>query len=288
MPKRVVMLTGTALRHDFARKALAREAGIDLVLTVCEGHAQKQRRNAEGRGLTEESLAIRHLDMRDRAERDFFGAFDRYVPDQSNPLFAGDRSVNAPDIVDRILAAEPDVVVAYGCSIVREPLLSAFAGRFLNVHLGLSPYFRGAGTNFFCFVEGLPECCGATFMYIDAGIDTGAILHQIRPAMTPEDSIHTIGNRLIVEMIPVYAALVRHLDGLEALPQPAADHERVYRQRDFTDEATVRLYENFASGMIPRYLAEKQARDAAFPIVEQAAVVVDAVPVASAEGEASG
>ena len=38
---------------------------------------------------------------------------------------------------------------------------------------------------------------GATFMYIDAGIDTGEIIHQIRADIVIGDSPHSIGNRLI-------------------------------------------------------------------------------------------
>src|SRR5690606_10372264 len=103
-------------------------------------------------------------------------------------------------------------------SLIREPLLSAFQGRFLNVHLGLSPYYRGSGTNFWPLVNGEPEFVGATFMHIDAGVDTGEVIHQIRARIFPGDTPHQIGNRLIADMARVYAALIRDFDRLERMP----------------------------------------------------------------------
>ena len=78
-------------------------------------------------------------------------------------------------------AARPDVVLVFGTGILREPLLSAFDGRIINIHLGLSPYYRGAGTNFWPLVNREPEYVGATIHYLDAGIDTGPIISHARP-----------------------------------------------------------------------------------------------------------
>ena len=37
-------------------------------------------------------------------------------------------------------------------------------------------------------------------MKIDKGIDTGPILHQIRGSLNKKDNVHTIGNRVILDM----------------------------------------------------------------------------------------
>ena len=83
---------------------------------------------------------------------------------------------NDPAEVALMAAARPDVVLVFGTGILREPLLSAFDGRIINIHLGLSPYYRGAGTNFWPLVNREPEYVGATIHYLDAGIDTGPML----------------------------------------------------------------------------------------------------------------
>ena len=53
-----------------------------------------------------------------------------------------------------------------------------FSRKFLNVHLGLSPYYRGSGTNVWPLINTEPDMVGAT-LCIDAGIDNGEIIHQI-------------------------------------------------------------------------------------------------------------
>lgn len=157
--------------------------------------------------------------------------------------------------------------------MIREPLLSAFPGRFLNAHLGLSPYYLGAGTNFWPLVEGRPECVGVTFMYIDAGIDTGEIIHQIRATMLPVDSPHQVGSRLIRDMALVYAKIIRAFDRLvrmEPLPEP--EGARFCKRIDFSEESVRALHDRFAEGMLKHYLAERESRHAAVPILENPAV----------------
>ena len=152
--------------------------------------------------------------------------------------------------------------------------LGAYTVTLLLVHLGLSPYYRGSGTNFWPLVNGAPEFVGATFMHLDAGVDTGEIIHQVRARVFPNDTPHQIGNRLIVDMVDRYAAVIRNFDRLQRMPQPQIPPDvRVYRSRDFTEAATRQLYDNFAAGLVATYLAEQDRRVLAVPIVQNSAVL---------------
>ncbi len=269
---RIVILTGSELRHRFFRKAMALSPGIEVAATYCEGLQSNLRDMTERKG-EKAALELAHLDARDRAEDDFFGVFDRLSPDRSNPVAIDRGTLNEPEHHEAIASFTPDMIISYGCSIVREPLLSQFHGRFINIHLGLSPYYRGSGTNFWPLVNGEPEYVGVTFMHIDAGIDTGAIIHQIRPRIFPGDGPHQIGNRLIADMTLVCADLVRTFDTLGPVgPEPEVENDRYYKKKDFSEEATRRLYENFSSGMIETYLDEADTRCARVPILENPGV----------------
>ena len=83
-----------------------------------------------------------------------------------------------------------------------------YEGRFINIHLGLSPYYRGSGTNFFPFVNNELQFVGTTFMLIDKGIDTGRIIHQLRSDFK-FDNIHDIGNNLIKKSIDQLIKLIK-------------------------------------------------------------------------------
>ena len=264
--KRIIILTGSELRHDFLRKAIAVNENIDVVMSFCEG-GEKGLPSVVDQTSTASNIQTSHIESRERSELDFFDPFVRLTPDLSNPTYIKKGEINEPHIQNAVIGLSPDLVIAYGCSIVREPLLSAFEGRFLNVHLGLSPYYRGSGTNYWALVNDEPEFVGATFMYIAAGIDSGKIIHQIRARVYPGDSPHDIGNRLICDVADVYTRLIDRFDELKEMPQISVTEDKCYRQRDFTPESVVRLNQNFSDGLVERYLENRKERDNRVPIV---------------------
>ncbi|GJL63104.1 MAG: hypothetical protein NPIRA04_17580 [Nitrospirales bacterium] len=272
--KKIIILTGAELRHTAFRQALAATDGITVLKTYCEGLEKSLRTIVEAREHENTQPELSHLDARAQSEEDFFGFFCAYSQDDSNPTFIPKGTINEPRYVDEITLLNPDLLIAYGCSIIKEPLLSFFQRRFLNVHLGLSPYYRGSGTNFWPLVNGEPEYVGATFMYIDAGVDTGEVIHQIRARIFPNDMLHQIGNRLICDMTKTYGEIILKQYDLETIPQiPDPPQSKFYRKKDFTAEAVARVEQQFANGMISRFLTQREVRYASAPIVEHPKVL---------------
>lgn len=222
---------------------------------------------------TGDRIALTHAKEREQSEDDFFRAFVELAPDHSNSVSIPGGSINDANYRDEILSLNPDILVCYGTSIIREPLLSDFEGRFLNIHLGLSPYYRGAGTNFWPIVRNEPEFVGVTFMQIDAGVDSGPVIHQMRATMFPNDSIHSVGNRLIRDIALVLPVIVDRFPLFRRIPQDTIDlkgnNEKVFRSRDFSGASVVEALEEISRGSIRQYLENKDERDGNAPIVEQ-------------------
>ncbi len=265
-----VILTNSQLRHQFVRKAIAIDDNINVLQTYCE--------STDGTTLDsvreeKDEVKLRHLEARAEAEDDFFGHFVDYTPDYSNPEEIPNGEINDEQYYEEIVDLDPDLLVAYGCSIIEDPLLSEYEGRFLNVHLGLSPYYRGTGTNFWPLVNGEPEYVGATFMHLDAGVDTGDIIHQIRARVKSGDTPHQIGNRLIADMIQPYREIITKFDDLVDMDQPRTpEDEHYYKRADYSTEATKKLYENFDDGLVEDYLAEQDERTEEVPLVKNPVV----------------
>lgn len=264
---RVVLLTGCELRHDFIRISLALNPRIQVQRTFCETKPTLRILN------TDDHIALTHAKEREQSEDDFFRAFVELAPDHSNSVSIPGGSINDANYRDEILSLNPDILVCYGTSIIREPLLSDFEGRFLNIHLGLSPYYRGAGTNFWPIVNDEPEFVGVTFMQIDAGVDSGPVIHQMRATMFPNDSIHSAGNRLIRDIALVLPVIVDRFPLFRRIPQGTIDlkgnNEKVFRSRDFSGASVVEAREEISRGSIRQYLENKDERDRNAPIVEQ-------------------
>jgi phosphoribosylglycinamide formyltransferase-1 len=153
--RRIIVLTGSELRHTFFRKFIAQADGITVLQSFCEG-AEKSI-SAIVATQPENELRIRHLRAREQSEEDFFSLYVDATAEHSNPVFLPKGEINSTSNTQKIISAAPDLIVAYGCSIICEPLLAAFPRRIVNVHLGLSPFYRGSGTNYWPLVNREPE-----------------------------------------------------------------------------------------------------------------------------------
>lgn len=263
---KIILLTGSELRHSFFRTYVATHNSIRVLRTYCEGSENNLVTKVAKQ--EENNLRAAHLELRRQTEIDFFKPFCEKVSDHSNPIFIKKGSINDEQHVQDIIDLNPDVIVSYGCSIVKSRLLQVFDGRFINIHLGLSPYYRGSGTNYWPFVNNELQFVGVTFMYINEGIDTGEIIHQIRAEMNALDGIHTIGNRLIVQMSSEILRLLDNFDKLKTKKQlTSLQPEKVYKNSDFSEDSVVKLYENLSAKMISNYLKNKEVTDATFPII---------------------
>jgi methionyl-tRNA formyltransferase len=249
---KVVILTGSETRHDYFRKKLATDNRITVLASFCEG-TEKSLEQRVRKDKNSSPLELKHVQARLQAETDFFADYISNVDDKSYPIFISKGAINSAEIVKKIIELAPDLLICYGSSLIKSELIDLFPNRFINVHLGLSPYYRGSGTNVWPLVNGEPDMVGATFMYIDAGIDTGEIIHQVRADIFIGDTPHSIGNRLIRKMTSTYAEIIVNFPNLERQPQPESEG-KLYLQRDFGDISCRRLYENFKQGMIEDYL----------------------------------
>ncbi|GMU36807.1 MAG: formyl transferase [Phycisphaerae bacterium] len=165
--------------------------------------------------------------------------------------------LNSADTLQFLQEAGAGALLVYGTNLIKPPLLDAFAGRIINLHLGLSPYYRGTATNFYPLLNDEPEYVGATVHLIDAGIDSGPILHHARPVIAAEDGPHMIGCKAILAGVEKMILAARELSEgrLAPVPQWAVPNPRLYLRRDFHPRQVVRLHEMLADGLIPRYVA---------------------------------
>ena len=177
--KKIIILTGDELRHKYFRVKMSNDKRFDVIRTFCEGD-ELSLKNRILKHNDSTWLELNHAYARDQSEIDFFQDYLDDAEDHSKPEHIKKGMINDPSIVDNIILLNADIVICYGSSLIKPDLIDAYKGKFLNVHLGLSPYYKGSGTNIFPIIDKRPEMVGATFMYIDQGIDTGDIIHQIK------------------------------------------------------------------------------------------------------------
>ncbi len=118
----------------------------------------------------------------------------------------------------------PDWVVSYSYRhLLEDDVLRVLPGRFLNLHISLLPYNRGADPNTWSFLEDTPK--GVSIHLIDAGIDTGPTLVQREIAfedagVTLAESYRSLHAQLRALFIENWACL--RLGEIDPQPQTGA------------------------------------------------------------------
>ena len=153
-------------------------------------------------------VELGHLEARSIAEKDFF---ELYI-NMQNEIKSISEIIpkfwfSSKGCLEILKGINPNQILVYGTSIIKGEIINTFKRKILNLHLGLSPYYRGAGTNYFPFVNNDPEYAGSTFMYLDKGIDTGEIIHQTRPIINITDSFHQLSNRFLIHSFKNYSKI---------------------------------------------------------------------------------
>lgn len=87
-------------------------------------------------------------------------------------------SVNEEDGLKAILVLQPDIVVVNGTRIISKKVLQATNAVFVNMHVGITPYYRGSHGGYWALRNNDIENFGTTVHLIDAGVDTGAVIKQ--------------------------------------------------------------------------------------------------------------
>ncbi|MEK6676218.1 MAG: formyl transferase [Planctomycetota bacterium] len=266
------ILTSVETRHRFFVNAIRKRWDV-----VAVGHERTGYSPAvvshDDLSEKERGIVREHYEERTRQEAIFFGHDSEFISkdDACRVEHIDVGGLNLAATVQWLEESNVDLVVVYGTNLIREPLLSRFAGRMVNMHLGLSPYYRGTATNFYPLLNEEPEHVGATIHLIDPGIDSGAIYRHARPEIVAGDQPHTIGCKAILAGIGAILLTLSELEKKEAEPvrQWVTPNSRLYLRKDFHPRQVVDLHRKMEGGLIERYAKEAAQRCARVKLIRE-------------------
>ncbi len=138
---RVALITSNYRRHKYLASIIS--TSHDICGIVVES---KPVQNPASRSGINEAVKEYFLE-RDRREDYYFSNCDFPVSvDRLYQVSWGESS--GESVYEWLMQKTPDYIVLFGSSIIKDPLLSKYRWRIINLHLGLSPYYRGSSTNF--------------------------------------------------------------------------------------------------------------------------------------------
>jgi methionyl-tRNA formyltransferase len=100
-------------------------------------------------------------------------------------------SLNDAQTHAAIARLKPDLVFTISCRLLTRATLAAIPCPVVNFHAGINPAYRGQMGGYWARIEENEENFGATLHLVDAGIDTGETLAEIRVKPGDRDTIST-------------------------------------------------------------------------------------------------
>jgi folate-dependent phosphoribosylglycinamide formyltransferase PurN len=135
-------------------------------------------------------------------------------------------------------ALNSDYYVIFGSSYIKGELVQFLEdNNAYNVHIGISPYYRGSSCNFWALYDGNPELVGATVHMLGKGLDSGDMLYHALPKAA-EHNAFDLGMEAVkaaqdslVHML--YSGKIREYSPVK---QDKSLEIRYSQRADFTDE----------------------------------------------------
>jgi hypothetical protein len=218
------LFTSNQPRHIALAERLARVASVTVFCEATTVHTGK-REGLHRRSDTMERY-FRHVLA---AERTVFGGLRPFtVP--ACIMAMGDLSQLDPAMIP------PGNCVVFASSYIQGPVCDELLRRgAVNIHMGVSPQYRGSSCNFWAAYDGHPELVGATIHLLSKGLDNGGVLDTI---VAPAEADPWIRGMKAVES--VHHRLVGRIQdgtlfGRAGVPQDRALQIRYSKGIEFTD-----------------------------------------------------
>lgn len=139
---------------------------------------------------------------------------------------------------DLEVALDSDLYVIFGSSFIKGWLCDYLVKKSaINLHMGLSPFYRGSACNFWAMFDGRPNYVGATWHFLSTGLDSGPILFHSVPKYENEDAFGFSMKAVVAAQQDLLSNLAKVLnDEFLGVEQERTLELRYSRYSDFSEE----------------------------------------------------
>jgi len=268
---KIVLVTRDDLEHKYVANVLCE--GLELSAIIVDRGVKRspwERFQTKVRkygffGSLERALLVifkrlvRDSSARQRELTDVFGG-DKCAAFHRADLVVEVEGINRQPALDILNEMAPDLLLVYGTGIVGKRARASARKLVLNMHTGVSPFYRGSSCAFWPLHNGEPERVGATVHECVAEVDGGRIFAVSTAELAPSDGLHAVFGRAVVAGAQKYVEVVQDImaDRAQALPQDLSiGHEYKVSMRGLKAELRARYL--IRKGLV-RDFAQKGSR----------------------------
>ena len=130
--------------------------------------------------------------------------------DYNGPIYKH-YDVNSFYFYKKISIIKPDIILVFGTPLVANSIINMAKIASINVHFGLSPYYRGSNTWIWPIYNDEPEYIGVTIHHLSSKIDGGAIITQERPTLDKNETLFSIELKLAKLGTELMIKTIKHI-----------------------------------------------------------------------------
>ena len=138
-----------------------------------------------------------------------------------------------------------DIFIIFGSSFIKKDLVNFLIDhKALNIHLGISPYYRGTDCNFWALFDNNPHLVGATIHLLSKGLDSGQILYHALSEIKEDPFIYTMST--VKSAFESIAQKIENKTIFEHTPeiQDKSKEIKYSKKNEFNDEVIKKFFLN--------------------------------------------
>jgi len=183
---KVVFITGDHRRHEYLVSKFSKLFSKILWFKQKRNKIKKVKKYKHKSNL--QKLYEKHLDLLDKSEKKYF-KIKKYNEKKIKVINIEQNQLNELSVLDEIKKFKPVCLITFGCKKLKKKYFSLNIKYLLNIHGGLSPWYRGSITNFWPSYLLEPNFTGVTLHHLSDKIDGGNILFQTAIKPNKNDGI---------------------------------------------------------------------------------------------------
>ena len=183
------------------------------------------------------SIMKKYFEKVTSAQNYFFP--DTYIKTKNSKIYfksilAGELNLLKKDDLNKFL--ESDVYIVFGSSYIKGWLIDFLVfKKAINIHMGVSPYYRGTDCNFWAVYDNNLMFVGATIHLLSKGIDSGPILYHALSKKNNDIFLYTMST-----VYSAFISLIERLNDksffqLKSLKQDTKLEIRYSKNNDFNE-----------------------------------------------------
>ena len=244
--QKLLVITGNKLPHKYFLNQLSSQLTLSAVFIENVQYPDPFFNSDEERKTWDEFFLIRQ-----KTEKSLLQIYENSFPQKNQKIFNIEKGcLNSDKTLQLIQKINPTKIIIFGTNLLSSKYLKLYQDRILNLHIGLSQYYRGSSCNFWPIYDLKPQFLGATVHFLGEGIDDGNIVTQNTIALDKNDSEFVLMTKPIILGTKLMIEALKGPNTELAVNGKLKNKGNLFRIKDFNPKAIIRVKNLVASGKL--------------------------------------